>query len=68
VQDRIFLLSTYAEGKQRFREIPDPYFGDLDEVRRCYQTLQTCIHNLVSTLSPETPRTSGPWRKTAIGV
>ncbi len=54
--DKIFMLSAYAEGAQQYREIPDPYFGDVEETRRCYATLQTCVRNLVSTLSQdETP-------------
>ena len=48
---KIFMLSAYAEGAQQYREIPDPYFGDVEETRRCYETLQTCVRNLVSTLS-----------------
>lgn len=49
---KIFMMSAYAEGGQRYRQIADPYFGDLDEVRRCYAILQTCIHNLVRDLWP----------------
>lgn len=50
--NKIFMLSAYAEGVQRFREIADPYFGDENEVRRCYKVLQTCVHNLVKSLWP----------------
>jgi protein-tyrosine-phosphatase/predicted ATP-grasp superfamily ATP-dependent carboligase len=49
---KIFMLSAYAEGAQRYREIDDPYFGDEEEVRRCYALLQTCVHNLVKSLWP----------------
>jgi protein-tyrosine-phosphatase/predicted ATP-grasp superfamily ATP-dependent carboligase len=49
---KIFMLSAYAEGSQRYREIDDPYFGGDDEVRRCYALLQTCVHNLVKSLWP----------------
>ena len=49
---KIFMLGAYAEGKHRYREIPDPYFGDQDEARRCYALLQTCVHNLVKSLRP----------------
>jgi protein-tyrosine-phosphatase len=49
--DKIFMLSAYAEATQQYREIPDPYFGNVEETRRCYKTLQTCVRNLVSTLS-----------------
>jgi protein-tyrosine phosphatase len=48
--DKILLLSTYAYGSQRYREIPDPYFGDLDATRRCYALLQTCVRNLTTDL------------------
>jgi protein-tyrosine phosphatase len=50
--NKIFMLSAYGEGKYRYREIPDPFFGDQDEARRCYAVLQTCIHNLVKSLRP----------------
>ena len=50
-KDKIFMLSAYAEGPLRYREIPDPYFGDLAETRRCYAVLQTCVRNLVASLS-----------------
>jgi ribose 5-phosphate isomerase B len=51
-EHKVFMLSAYAEGAQRYREIDDPYFGDEDEVRRCYALLQTCVHNLVKSLWP----------------
>jgi protein-tyrosine-phosphatase/predicted ATP-grasp superfamily ATP-dependent carboligase len=49
---KIFMLSAYADGSQRYREIDDPYFGGEEEVRRCYALLQTCVHNLVKSLWP----------------
>ena len=49
---KIFMLSAYAEGSRRYREIDDPYFGDEEEVRRCYALLRTCVHNLVKSLWP----------------
>jgi protein-tyrosine-phosphatase len=49
-KSRIFLLSAYADGRQRNREIPDPYFGDIDATRRCYAILKNCIDNLVRNL------------------
>ena len=58
--NKIYLLSAYAGGSQRYREIPDPYFGDLDETRRCYAILQTCVRNLVATLSPNPKPASLP--------
>ena len=45
---KIVLLSRYAEGKQRNREIPDPYFGDMETTRQCYSVLRACIDNLAS--------------------
>jgi protein-tyrosine-phosphatase len=48
---KVFFLSAYADGKQRYRQIPDPYFGDQDEARRCYSILNTCIDNLVGGLT-----------------
>jgi protein-tyrosine-phosphatase len=53
---KILMLSAYADGAERCREIPDPYFGDLDATRRCYAILQTCIRNLTTDLAA---RTSG---------
>jgi protein-tyrosine phosphatase len=47
---KILMLSAYAEGAERYREIADPYFGDIDSTRKCYGTLQTCIRNLMKTL------------------
>jgi protein-tyrosine-phosphatase/predicted ATP-grasp superfamily ATP-dependent carboligase len=45
-RNKIFLLSRYAQGRQRNREIPDPYFGDIETTRRCYSVLRACIANL----------------------
>lgn len=49
-RSKVVMLSAYAEGAERCREIPDPYFGDLEATRRCYALLQTCIHNLAAEL------------------
>jgi protein-tyrosine-phosphatase len=48
--DKILMLSAYAEGPQRYGEIPDPYLGDLDTTRRCYALLETCVRNLTKEL------------------
>jgi protein-tyrosine-phosphatase/predicted ATP-grasp superfamily ATP-dependent carboligase len=48
---KIFLLSGYAEGDQRNREIPDPYFGDIETTRQCYSVLRKCIDNLALDIS-----------------
>lgn len=46
--EKIFMLSAYAEGPWRNREIPDPYFGDVEVTRFCARQLETCIRNLIS--------------------
>jgi protein-tyrosine phosphatase len=45
-RDRIFMLSAYAD--TQLREIPDPYFGDLDTTRQCYRVLNTCVRNVLA--------------------
>jgi protein-tyrosine-phosphatase len=57
-QEKIFMLSAYAEGPWQYREIPDPYLGNLETTRFCGQQLRTCIQNLISStiLSSTTPR------------
>jgi protein-tyrosine phosphatase len=59
-RDKVVLLSEYADGADRCREIPDPYFGDLESTRRCYALLQTCIHNLAAELARQNPRSVEP--------
>jgi len=49
-QNKILMLSAYADGSFRCREIPDPYFGDIAATRRCYGVLQACIRNLTTEL------------------
>jgi protein-tyrosine-phosphatase len=53
-KERIFMLSAYAEGPRQYREIPDPYLGDLETTRFCGQQLRTCVQNLIAStiLSP----------------
>ena len=46
--DKIYMLSAYAEGAWKCREIPDPYLGDLEVTRYCGHQLQTCIRNLMA--------------------
>ena len=50
--NKIFLLSSYAEGGQRGRAIADPYFGDQDEMSRCCAVLRACINNLARSMWP----------------
>ena len=54
-RDKIFLLSAFAEGEQRDREIHDPYFESLDGTRRCYSVLRTCIDNLAREIAASRP-------------
>jgi hypothetical protein len=42
------MMSAYAEGAWKFREIPDPYLGDLEVTRYCAQQLQICVANLLA--------------------
>lgn len=51
-EHKIFLLSAYADGTQRYREIADPYFGGEEEVRQCYAIVQACVYNLAHSLWP----------------
>ena len=46
--EKIYMLSSYAEGAWKCREIPDPYLGDLEGTRYCARQLQTCIQNLLA--------------------
>lgn len=45
---KICMLSEFGEGDWRFREIADPYLGDLEVTRRCARQLRTCIQNLLT--------------------
>jgi hypothetical protein len=47
---RLFLLGAYSGTTSRAIEIRDPFFGNLDETRRCYRLLQTCTQNLADSL------------------
>ena len=49
-ENKIFMLGAYAEDSKRSCEIPDPFFGDQDEARRCYRVLQMCVDNLIESL------------------
>ena len=48
-QKKIYMLSAYAEGPWHNRQIPDPYFGDVDVTRFCAQQLRICVRNLIAT-------------------
>jgi len=55
-KERVFMLSAYADGPGRYREIPDPYFGDLETTRHCYAILQACIRNLTTEIASRCSR------------
>jgi protein-tyrosine phosphatase len=48
--EKVLMLSAFAPGDARDREIADPYFGNVDSTRTCYATLQACIGNLTAAL------------------
>jgi protein-tyrosine-phosphatase/predicted ATP-grasp superfamily ATP-dependent carboligase len=50
---KMFMLSAYAGAALKYREIPDPYFGDLQETRRIYAILQECANNVAASLAPK---------------
>jgi protein-tyrosine phosphatase len=63
-REKIFMLSAYAEGPWQYREIPDPYLGDLETTQFCGKQLRTCIQNLItstifSSSTPQEQRSSG---------
>ena len=43
---KIFMLGQYAGDEHPRAEIPDPYYGNPEQTRLCYQVLQRCIHNV----------------------
>jgi protein-tyrosine-phosphatase/predicted ATP-grasp superfamily ATP-dependent carboligase len=47
---KMFLLSCYATGRHKNREIADPYLGNIQTTRECYAVLQECIHGLAGDL------------------
>ena len=52
IREKIFMLSAYAEGPWKYREIPDPYHGDVQSTLLCGQQLRTCVRNLIESLFP----------------
>jgi len=50
-KEKLFMLGAYAVPK--LSEIPDPFMGDEEELRRCYRDLELCLRNLVRDLSGE---------------
>jgi len=52
VREKVLMLSAYAEGPWQYREIPDPYHGDVQATLLCGQQLRTCVRNLIASLFP----------------
>jgi len=46
-KEKICMMSAYAEGPWKNREIPDPYLTDENGTRYCARQLQVCVENLV---------------------
>jgi protein-tyrosine phosphatase len=51
---KVFMLGACLQSPSRCREIPDPFFGDVETTRNCYRVLQTCVRNLAAELFPRT--------------
>jgi len=49
-REKIYMLSAYSEGPWQYREIPDPYLGDLETTRFCARQLRTCVCNLTRSI------------------
>jgi protein-tyrosine-phosphatase len=56
-REKIYMLSAYAEGPWRDREIPDPYLGDLETTRFCCSQLKICVRNLINSTIANSART-----------
>jgi protein-tyrosine phosphatase len=54
-KDKVFMLGAYADEDYRLLEINDPYYSGEEGTRDCYRILNTCIQNLVSSISGELP-------------
>jgi protein-tyrosine-phosphatase len=52
-REKVYMLGAYAEGAGQYREIADPYHGDLETTRICARQLQVCIRNLIGSLYPD---------------
>jgi len=51
-RDKVFLLGAVrSRGRSRTAEIPDPHFGTLEDVRRCFAALQTGVERLAIVLA-----------------
>jgi len=54
-KDKVFMLGAYAGEDYRLLEIHDPYYAGEAGTRDCYKVLNTCIQNLVNSISGELP-------------
>jgi|SRR5580704_15476435 protein-tyrosine phosphatase len=52
---KVFMLGACLTNSGQ-REIPDPYFGNVEATRNCYRILQACVRNLTSDLFPHSNR------------
>lgn len=50
-RNKVFMLSAYAGEDYQPLEIRDPYYAGEQGTRECYKVLDTCIRNLVVSLS-----------------
>ncbi|MGD0508495.1 MAG: low molecular weight protein-tyrosine-phosphatase [Terriglobales bacterium] len=55
-REKVFMLSAYAGPDYHSVEIRDPFYGNQEETTRCYRILQTCVYNLVSSLTSPMPQ------------
>jgi protein-tyrosine-phosphatase/predicted ATP-grasp superfamily ATP-dependent carboligase len=56
---KIHLLGEFGPTDGLAREIPDPYEGSDDMIRRCYRTIQDCIAGLARAVDAPAQRASG---------
>lgn len=47
-KEKIFMLGAHAGESYPRVEIADPYYGDLEQTRLCYQILQSCIRDVAA--------------------
>ncbi len=48
-KNKIYVLSVFSN---RLAEIVDPYHGNINDIRRCYETLRSYVHSLAHTTFP----------------
>jgi protein-tyrosine phosphatase len=58
---KLYMLGAFC-GSEKISgpEIADPYNGDLDDVRRCYQTISQRISSFIAKLVNDRERTASP--------